>query len=113
MLTIEFWVKFKFNISFNRSNDLNCSLTLNNEWISSGSEITIERDLQNEIKSKKIIDLKSVYRYTFNYGCLALHANKVLEKMKKEKKIKSSLRLKKVNIHKLEDNILLQCKRLK
>ena len=67
-----------------------------------------ERDLQNEIKSKKIVDLKSVYRFTLNYGCLAKHANDVLEKMKKEKIIKSSLRLKKVNIHKLEDNILLQ-----
>ena len=67
-----------------------------------------ERDLQKEITSKNIVDIKSVYRFTFNYGCLAKHANSVLEKMKKEKLIKSNLRLKKVDIHKLDYNILLQ-----
>lgn len=67
-----------------------------------------DRDLQEKIKSKEIIDLKSVYKFAFNYGCLPIHANEVLDKMKKRGLIKKSLRSRTVNIHKLDDNILLQ-----
>ena len=67
-----------------------------------------EKDLISEIKNNKIKDLKSVYIYTFNYGCLPKHANEILKALMKNNAIKKDLSFKSSNIHKLEGNIFLK-----
>lgn len=67
-----------------------------------------ESELKEKIKNNEITNLKEVYRYTFNYGCLVKHANDILKELKTLKVIKKDLKLHYSNVHKLDDNILLK-----
>lgn len=67
-----------------------------------------EKELKELIQTKVINTLKEVYTFSFNYGCLPKHANKVLEELKKSNSIKKDLKFKSSNIHKLDGNIFLK-----
>lgn len=67
-----------------------------------------EKELIEQIKNKKIITLKEVYTFSFNYGCLPKHANDVLKELRKYGIIRKDLKLESSNIHKLDENIFLK-----
>lgn len=67
-----------------------------------------ENDLRNLIVKNEIKDLRSVYIFSFNYGCLPKHANIILKELKKKGILRNDLKLEVANIHKLEKNISLK-----
>jgi three-Cys-motif partner protein len=67
-----------------------------------------DKELKELIKSNKISTLKEVYSFSFNYGCLPIHANEVLKGLRNSGSIKKDIKLVSSNIHKLEGNIYLK-----
>lgn len=67
-----------------------------------------EQELRKLINEDKLTTLKEVYVHTLNYGCIPKHANNVLKKLKASGVIKKNLHLISLNIHKLDENILLK-----
>ena len=61
-----------------------------------------ETELIEHILNSKVNYKKQIYSFTFNFGCLPKHANKIVKKLIKENKI-SQLTLSSQRIHKLED----------
>lgn len=67
-----------------------------------------EKELKEKIKNDEINTLKEAYIFSFNFGCLPIHANTVLKELKKSGLIKIDIKLISSNIHKLEGNIFLK-----
>lgn len=61
-----------------------------------------EKELSKHILNGEITHKKQIYLFTFNFGCLPKHANKVVKKLISENKI-AKLKLSSQRIHKLED----------
>jgi len=61
-----------------------------------------EQELNKEILAKELISIKQIYAYTFNFGCLPKHANKVIKEMVKERKI-ANTKTYSQNIHRIND----------
>ena len=67
-----------------------------------------KKDLVEAISDSNIRSLKDVYRYTFDYGCKPIHANKILSELQGQGKINNNVQLKSSNIYKLDDQISLE-----
>lgn len=67
-----------------------------------------EKELKEKIKNDEINTLKEAYVFSFNFGCLPIHANAVLKELRKSGLIKIDIKLVSSNIHKLEGNIFLK-----
>lgn len=65
-----------------------------------------ENELKNKILSNDLRSNKEVYAYTFEMGCLPLHANKVIDELKKKQSIPMDFKTTSQNVHKLEASYL-------
>jgi len=61
-----------------------------------------EQELKKKMLAKELISIKQIYAYTFNFGCLPKHANKVIKEMVKERKI-ANTKTYSQNIHRIND----------
>jgi len=67
-----------------------------------------EKDLKKLVTNKKITTLLDIYKFTYEYGCLPIHANKVIRELKKIKIINDKIKTVNSRIHKINNINLFQ-----
>ncbi len=68
----------------------------------------LEKSIRNGIRDGSLKTLSSVYKYTYNFGCLPKQANEIIRELKKSDLIDKSLKLATSNIHRIDPDIKLK-----